>query len=70
MLSSAAIGVKKIVPIREAPIPTKVDPTKVGTHAAEGSAKVRALSFRRASEARQEESAVRKERTNCGGIPP
>jgi hypothetical protein len=32
MLSSAAIGVKKIVPIREAPIPTKVDPTKVDIH--------------------------------------
>ena len=66
MLSPAAIGVKKIVLIREAHIPTKVDPTKVGTHAAEGSAKVRALSFRRASEARQEGSAVHQRRISCG----
>jgi hypothetical protein len=59
MISPQPIGVKKIVPIHEAPIPTKVDPSKVDIYA-------KALSFRRASEARQEESAVRRQQTSRG----
>jgi hypothetical protein len=60
MISSTKIEVNQIVLFQEARIPTKVDPTKVDIAAPQP------LSFRRASEARQEESAVCQGRINCG----